>query len=121
MVRTPAAAAQPATLAPAAMLPRKPIDLDHLPAFGSASASWRTWPGSSGSDRRTSHRPGSDRAFWWLAMIADADRDAMTRANVAARGESRTRAKQIDAKLRKEPWEAVGRHAAFLRKSTRSV
>lgn len=30
-----------------------------------------------------------------------------------ARGESRTRAKQIDAKLRKETWEAVGRYAAF--------
>ncbi|MCK1414833.1 hypothetical protein IVB55_18005 [Bradyrhizobium sp. CW4] len=28
-------------------------------------------------------------------------------------GESRTRAKQIDAKLRKEPWEAVGCYAAF--------
>lgn len=46
-------------------------------------------------------------------MITDTDRDAMTRAIAAARRESATRRKQIDAKLRKEPWEVVGRFAAF--------
>jgi len=46
-------------------------------------------------------------------MITDSDRDAMTRAIAAARRESPTRSKQIDDKLRTEPWEAVGRFAAF--------
>jgi hypothetical protein len=46
-------------------------------------------------------------------MITDTDRDAMTRAIAAAHRESSTRARQIDAKLRIEPWEDVGRFAAF--------
>ncbi|MET3988742.1 hypothetical protein ABID65_000368 [Bradyrhizobium sp. S3.9.2] len=46
-------------------------------------------------------------------MITDTDRDAMTRAIVAARRESPARKKQIDGKLVRQPWEAVGRYAAF--------
>lgn len=38
MGRTPAAAARPGTLAPAAMLPRKPTHRDRQRDFGSASA-----------------------------------------------------------------------------------
>jgi hypothetical protein len=45
--------------------------------------------------------------------LTDTDREAMTRAIAAARRESPTRAKQIDAMLRNEPWEDVGRFAAF--------
>ena len=48
-----------------------------------------------------------------MTNLAEADFYAMTRAIAAARCESRTRAKQIDAKLRTEPWEDVGRFAAF--------
>jgi hypothetical protein len=46
-------------------------------------------------------------------QLTDADRDAMAWAITVARRESPTRAKQIDAKLRNEPFEAVGRFAAF--------
>lgn len=46
-------------------------------------------------------------------MITDTDRDAMTRAISAARGESAARRKQINAKLASQPWEVVGRFAAF--------
>jgi hypothetical protein len=45
--------------------------------------------------------------------LTERDFDAMTRAIAAARGESRGRARQIDDKLRRESFEAVGRFAAF--------
>ncbi|MGY4501981.1 putative component of type VI protein secretion system [Bradyrhizobium sp. GM24.11] len=46
-------------------------------------------------------------------MITDVDREAMTRAIAAARRESPARKKQIDGKLARQPWEDVGRYAAF--------
>ncbi len=45
--------------------------------------------------------------------LTEADFDAMTRAIAAARRESRGRARQIDDKLRTEPWEDVARFCAF--------
>ena len=48
-----------------------------------------------------------------MMSLTETDFDAMARAIAAARRESPTRAKQIDAMLRNEPWEDVGRFAAF--------
>ena len=41
------------------------------------------------------------------------DREALTRAIAMVRLQSRKRCKQIDAKLKGEPWEEVGRFAAY--------
>jgi hypothetical protein len=41
------------------------------------------------------------------------DRDALKRAIVAARAESPSRARQIDDKLKPEPWVEVAQFAAF--------
>ncbi len=46
-------------------------------------------------------------------ILTKADFDAMTRAIAAARVQSRGSNRQIEDKLRREPFEAVGRFAAF--------
>ena len=45
--------------------------------------------------------------------IDEIDRDALKRALVACRAESPGRAKQLDSKLRDEPWEEVAKFAAY--------
>ncbi len=46
-------------------------------------------------------------------QLTDVDREAITRAIEITRKESRARRRQVDAKLRTEPFEAVGRFCAF--------
>lgn len=46
-------------------------------------------------------------------QLTDVDRDAIKWAIAVVRRESPARRKQIDAKLRNEPWEAVGRFCAL--------
>ena len=43
----------------------------------------------------------------------EVDRDALERALVACRAESAARAKQLDSKLRDEPWEEVAQFASY--------
>lgn len=45
--------------------------------------------------------------------LTDADIAAMTRAIATARRESPARSRQIDAKLRDEPWARVGKFCSF--------
>ena len=45
--------------------------------------------------------------------ISAVDRDALQRSLIACRAESRARSRQIDAKLRHEPWERVAQVASY--------
>ena len=45
--------------------------------------------------------------------ISAVDRDALQRSLIACRAESRARSRQIDAKLRHEPWERVAQFASY--------
>ena len=45
--------------------------------------------------------------------ISVVDRDALQRSLIACRAESRARSRQIDAKLRHEPWERVAQFASY--------